>query len=63
VRVKPVTQTALEIFTVELITQTGKKDISADTALWTLIKKARPDIAERAEKLVENEGRDKNNKE
>jgi hypothetical protein len=55
-RVKPITQMALDMVAVEIISQTGQKKVSADMALWALINKCRPDIVARATRQAKEEG-------
>lgn len=56
VRVKPVTQIAIEIMALDMIDRTKKRDISANDALWDWIVEHDPDIAERAKRKAVEEG-------
>lgn len=55
VRVKERTQRAISIITGQIQIETGATRVSADDALWRVIKIAMPDVAKR----VEEEAQDK----
>lgn len=55
-RVKPVTQIAIEVMALKIIEQTRKKDVSANDALWAWIMQTDPEIAEEAKRRAIDEG-------